>query len=200
MATLSISLAQPTPGTWTQADKAEIMTTLETSRNELLGLVSKLSDKQFFYRPTEQAWSANDIVEHLGLIEEGYVREFWWALAQPALPGSYSDSTKGGDDRAKAYATTPEKSKARGTNLPLNRFCTKATCIHIFNTARNQSVDFFTQNAGLNMRRYFIFRKGSSGKRDIRDLHQQALWMIAHTVRHTNQLRQLLTDSKFPKD
>lgn len=195
----TISEAQTPAQRWTDTDKQTIMTALEKSRQDLLAAVKPLTEKQFFFRPDAKTWSPNDIVEHLGLIEEGYVREFWWALAQPTMPTSYRDSTAGGDQRANAYATAPQKSEARGTNLPHNRYCTKETGVRIFTIARDQSVDFFTKNGGLDMRGYYVFRKSGSGKRDFRDLHQQALWMIAHTVRHTNQLKQVLADPGFPK-
>jgi hypothetical protein len=184
---------------WSEADKKEIFTTLEQSRRELLNVVKPLSEKQFFYRLDDKSWSANDIVEHLGLIEEGYVREFWWALAQPEMPATYRDSTAGADQRMRDYATAPGKSEARGTNLPLNRYATKDVCVRIFNIARDQSIDFFTKNAGIDMRSYYVFRKNARGKRDIRDLHQNALMMIAHTIRHTNQLKRIITDPRFPK-
>lgn len=196
---LRVATAQ-TPGShWSEVDKQIVMTALETSRQELLAAVKPLTEKQFFFRPDAKTWSPNDIVEHLGLIEEGYIREFWWALAQPPMPASYRDSTAGGDQRANAYATAPQKSEARGTNLPHNRFCSKETCLNIFTIARDQSVEFFIKNGGLDMRGYYVFRKGGSGRRDIRDLHQQALWMIAHTVRHTNQLKQVVADPGFLK-
>ncbi|KAA9352715.1 DinB family protein [Larkinella humicola] len=192
-------LAQKPGERWSETDKNEIMTMLEQSRQELLNTVKPLTEKQFFYRLDEKSWSANDIVEHLGLIEEGYVREFWWALAQPTMPVSYRDSTAGADQRIRDYATSPNKSEARGTNLPLQRYTSKETCVRIFNTARDQSVEFFTKNATVDMRSFYVFRKSGSGKREIRDLHQNALMMIAHTVRHTNQLKQILTDPRFPK-
>ncbi|MGA0560419.1 DinB family protein [Larkinella sp. VNQ87] len=196
---IALVLAQKPGERWSETDKKEIMTMLEQTRQELLNTVKPLTEKQFFYRLDDKSWSANDIVEHLGLIEEGYVREFWWALAQPTMPASYRDSTAGADQRIRDYATSPTKGEARGTNLPLHRYADKATCVRIFNTARDQSVEFFTKNAGVDMRGFYVFRKGGSGKREIRDLHQNALMMIAHTIRHTDQLKRTLADARFPK-
>lgn len=192
--------AQPANAVWSAEDRREVMTALEATRKDLLDLIKPLSERQFFHRVGATGWSANDIVEHLGLVEEGYVREFWWALSQPPMPASYREATAGNDQKMRDYATSPEKSPARGTNLPLNRYASKEVCVRIFNNARDLSVEFFTKNSQEDLRGYFIFRKNSAGKREVRDLHQQALLMIAHTIRHTNQLRQLLADPRFPQE
>lgn len=84
-------------------------------------------------------------------------------------------------------------------DLPHNCFCSKETCVAIFNIARDQSVDFFTKNADVDMRGYYVSRKSGPGKHEIRDLHQQALWMISQTVRHTNLLKRILADTRFLK-
>lgn len=184
---------------WTTEEKTSIMRSLDSTLDTLRALISPLSEKQFFYRPDSNTWSVNDIVEHLGLIEEGYVREFWWAISQPDMPASYQDSTKGGDGKAIAYATDPTKGHARGTNLPLNRYCDKQTCWRVLVAARGLSKDFFLRNSGLNLRAYYVFRKDASGKRDVRDLHQQALWMISHCIRHSDQIRRTINDPRFTK-
>jgi len=63
--------AQPANAVWSAEDRHEVMTALETTRKDLLDLVKPLSERQFFHRLDATGWSANDIVEHLGLIEEG---------------------------------------------------------------------------------------------------------------------------------
>ncbi|MET0463482.1 MAG: DinB family protein [Chitinophagaceae bacterium] len=183
---------------WTAEEKAFIMQSLDATLDSIYALISPLSEQQFFYRPDSNTWSVNDVIEHLGLIEEGYVREFWWATSQPEMPASYQDSTRGGDEKALAYATDPAKGHARGTNLPLKRYCDKQTCWKVLVTARGLSKDFFVRNSGINLRAYYVFRKDASGKRDVRDLHQQALWMLSHCIRHSEQIRKIINDPRFP--
>jgi len=177
-----------------------MITLLDSTHNELLKVVKTLTDSQFFYHIDTATWSANDIVEHLGLIDEGYVRELWFSLSQPAFPATYADSTKGGDEKALAYATQPEKGKARGTNLPSNRYCNKETCIRIFTEANDLAKQFFTANASKDLRRYFVFRVDGKGVRTIRDDHQLGLLLVAHRMRHIDQLKRIIMDSRFPKE
>lgn len=194
----SVATAQP-KRLYTSDDNQKILKLLDSTHNELIKAVASLSDSQFFYRVDADRWSANEIVEHLGLIDEGYTRELWFALSQPVFPESYTDSTKGGDEKAMAYATQPEKGKARGTNLPRNRYCNKETCVRIFSEANVLAKEFFTVNAGKDLRRYFIFRLDGKGTRTIRDTHQLGLLLVAHRIRHIEQLKRVLSDPGFPK-
>ncbi|MBB1285589.1 DinB family protein [Flavisolibacter sp. BT320] len=170
---------------------------LDSTHRELFSVANALSDSQFFYRIDTATWSANDIVEHLGLIDEGYVRELWFTLAQPGFPESYTDSTRGGDEKALAYATQPEKGKARGTNLPRNRYCNKQTCLRIFTDANDLAKEFFTVNASKDLRRHYVFRRDNKGVRTIRDAHQLGLLLVAHRMRHIDQLKKIVSDSRF---
>ena len=172
---------------------------LDSTHNELVKAVSALSESQFFYHIDSATWSANDVVEHLGLIDEGYVRELWFTLAQPSFPESYADSTKGGDEKAMAYATQPEKGQARGTNLPRNRYCNKETCVRIFTEANDLAKQFFIVNASKDLRRCFVFRIDGKGVRTIRDAHQLGLLLVAHRIRHTDQIKRIMMDARFPK-
>jgi hypothetical protein len=191
--------AQPTKRLYTNWENTRMMTLMDSTHTELLKVVKTLTDSQFFYRIDTDTWSANDIVEHLGLIDEGYVRELWFSLSQPAFPVNYVDSTKGGDEKALAYANQPEKGKARGTNLPRNRYCDKETCVRIFSEANDLAKQFFTENATKDLRRYFIFRVDSKGARTVRDTHQLGLLLVAHRMRHIDQLKRIIADSRFPK-
>ncbi len=183
---------------YTEQEHKKLLADLATSKQELLNAVKNLSETQFRFRPDSKTWSANDIVEHLGLVEEGYVRELWFSLAQPRYSDAYLDSTKGGDERAIAYATSETKGEARGTNLPRNRFCDKATCVRIFAETDDLVADFYVKNEKSDLRRIYIFRGKANGAHEVRDLHQFGLWLLAHRIRHTHQLKRVLADPAFP--
>ncbi|MGC4099779.1 DinB family protein [Ferruginibacter sp.] len=194
----SLSLAAQQKRLYTTAEQERILKLLDSTHDELVKVVSSLKEAQFFFHVDSITWSANDIVEHLGLIDEGYVRELWFTLAQPSFPESYLDSVKGGDEAALAYATQPEKGKARGTNLPRNRYCNKQTCVRVFSEANDLAKEFFTANASKDLRRYFIFRM-SNGVRTYKDAYQLGLLLVAHRMRHITQLKKIMADARFPK-
>lgn len=191
--------AQSSKRLYTQAENEKMLKLLDSTQNELVRLTATLKESQFFYHLDSNTWSANDIVEHLGLIDEGYVREMWFSLAQPRFSENYTDSTKGGDELALAYATQPEKGKARGTNLPRNRYCDKETCLRIFTGANELAKEFYKVNAAKDLRRFFIFRVSGSGVRTIRDIHQLGLLLVAHRIRHIDQMKKIIADSRFQK-
>lgn len=191
--------AQPATRLYTDTENARMIKLLDSTHGELLKIVKPLTESQFFYRLDTATWSVNDIVEHLGLIDEGYVRELWFTLSQPVFPANYVDSAKGGDEKALAYATQPEKGKARGTNLPRNRYCNKTTCVRIFTETNDLVQQFFSANANKDLRRYFIFRVDSKGVRTVKDVHQQGLLLVAHRMRHIEQIKRIIADDRFPK-
>jgi hypothetical protein len=193
------SEAQTAKRLYTKSENERILKLLDSTHHELVKVVQSLTNSQFFYHIDTATWSANDIVEHLGLIDDGYVRELWFTLAQPPFPASYADSTRGGDEKALAYATQPEKGKARGTNLPRNRYCTIQTCVLIFTEANELAKQFYTVNASKDLRRYFIFRIDGKGVRSIKDAHQLGLLLVAHRMRHIDQLKRIMADPRFPK-
>lgn len=192
-----ILAAQPAKRLYTSYDNEKMLRLLDSTHSELVKAVNALTDSQFFYHINPDTWSANDIIEHLGLIDEGYVRELWFSLSQPAFPANYEDSTKGGDEKAIAYATQPEKGKARGTNLPRNRYCNKETAVRIFTEANNLAKEFYTVNASKDLRRVYVFRVDSKGTRTIRDAHQLGLLLVAHRIRHLDQLKRIIGHAKF---
>lgn len=191
--------AQPKKQLYKPSENETMLRLLDSTNNALIELTNKLTESQFFHHIDSATWSPNDIVEHLGLIDEGYVREMWFTLSQPAFPESYTDSTKGGDEKAIAYATDPEKGKARGTNLPRNRYCNQQTCIRVFTETNELAKQFFATNASKDLRRYFIFRVDAKGKRTFKDVHQQGLLMVAHRIRHIEQLKRIVADARFLK-
>jgi hypothetical protein len=194
-----VPAAQPPKRWYKESENTRLLTLLDSTNNELLKTVNTLTEAQYFFHLDSATWSANDIVEHLGLIDEGYVRECWFTLSQPPYPESYVDSTAGGDEKAVAYASQPEKGKARGTNLPRNRYCNKETGVRIFIETNNMVKEFYTVNAGKDLRRYFIFRTDGKGTRTVRDLHQLGLLLVAHRRRHVDQLRRIIADAGFLK-
>lgn len=199
LASSLITAAQPVNRRYTQADNQKMQKLLDSTNYELVRLVNTLTDSQFYYRIDADAWSASDIAEHLSLIDEGYVREMWFTLSQPPFPANYVDSTKGGDEKALAYATQPEKGKARGTNLPRNRYCNKQISIRIFTETNDLAKEFFTVNASKDLRRFFIFRMDSKGVRTVKDAYQQGLLLVAHRMRHIDQLKRIIADARFPR-
>lgn len=199
---ISFSLAmkaQTTKRLYTSLDNTRMITLLDSTHDELIKIVLSLTSDQFSWHIDTATWSANEILEHLSLIDEGYTRELWFTLAQPTFPADYTDSVKGGDEKAWAYAYQPEKGKAKGTNIPRNRYCNKETCVRIFTEANVLAKEFFSVNADKDLRRYFIFRIDSQGIRSTRDIHQQGLLLIAHRIRHIAQLKRIIADARFPK-
>jgi hypothetical protein len=52
----------------------EIFTMLEKVRGKMLARVAELSDAEANFRPAPDAWTATEIVEHIGIVERGIIK------------------------------------------------------------------------------------------------------------------------------
>ena len=190
-------IAQPKTPVWTTMDRQNLMHNLQLSQDSLLKEVQDLNETQMHFKPDSSQWSVAQVLEHLGVYEE----LLYWDL----LNNQYTDErpdlvnkVKGIDSAMVAYATDPTKAQAPFTVQPLGRFQTKEQLINYFNRFRNEVIQLIDTTTA-DFRLHFIFRPESWGLWHLRDLHQYTLLWIAHTERHTNQIRRIKSNSDFPK-
>ena len=68
----------------TSEERAFVVELLERTRDDLLAVVEPLSEAQWNYRPSDEAWSIHLIVEHLGRVEISLLGQVELALGQTA--------------------------------------------------------------------------------------------------------------------
>lgn len=172
-------------------DKKLLLTLLQSSLDEITALVTNLTEEQFVQIPADSTWSAGQIVEHLSQIEDGFLREYFVAINIPPAD-SKAKIVYTTDSLMLAYESTPEKTKARGTNLPLNRYCHKADAIRILVSNRSETIRVITDEK-RDMRKVFTYRAKANQTFEARDMYQHFLLLAAHMKRHTIQLKKVLT-------
>ena len=69
----------------TSEERAFVVERLERTRDDLLAVVEPLSEAQWNYRPSDEAWSIHLIVEHLGRVEISLLGQVELALGQTAF-------------------------------------------------------------------------------------------------------------------
>lgn len=181
----SISVSQ-----WTETDRRQLKQLLQSSLDTLVTLIEPLSEEQFFHKKNDSSWSVAQIIEHLSQIEDGYIREYFVAINTP--PASQLVTIKTVTDSAMmAYETTPENTKARGTNLPLNRYCTKKDAIRILQESRAETLRVIDTET-KDLRTLFTYRKKGADEYEAKDLHQHFLLLVAHMKRHTLQAKKAI--------
>ena len=191
------SSAQIKQSVWTEKDRQFLLEGLQSSQNDLLIELKGLTEKQIHFKPDSTKWSISEVTEHLGIYDE----LLYWDLLNnqftPEMP-ELVEKVKGVDSVMIAYTNDPIKLKAPFVAQPLGRFQKKEDLISYFNRFRNEVINLVKETKA-DFRLHFIFRSEDAGVWHIRDLQQYTLLWIAHTRRHTNQIRSIKLYANYPK-
>lgn len=189
--------AQTKQSLWTEKDRQFLLEGLQSSQNDLLIELKGLTEKQIHFKPDSAKWSIAEVTEHLGIYDE----LLYWDLLNnqftPEMP-ELVEKVKGVDSVMIAYTNDPIKLKAPFVAQPLGRFQKKEDLISYFNRFRNEVINLVRETKA-DFRLHFIFRSEDAGVWHIRDLQQYTLLWIAHTKRHTNQIRSIKLYTSYPK-
>ena len=190
---------------WTDEERAQLVTGLETTLNELMSLALSVEDSLWYQKPGPAKWSPAEIIEHIILQDQAYYREIKVVSALPQMP-QYIQEVKENDKIFMDYATDPNKSTSDWDVTPTGRFCSKSDALSELNKVR-QKITELVKGSNADFRRVFTFRNIPEevmnknpefyGARKVRDLHQLVLNAIAHTSRHIAQFertKDILTD------
>ncbi len=190
--------AQSKPGRfWTEDQRKFLIAQLESSQRELVAEVEKLSEAQLHFRPDTAKWSVAQVVEHLAVQEEHLHWDLLYNQYTPEQP-ELARKAKRDDREFLAYATDAARGEAPWLALPLGRFRTKDELLAYFNRFRNQVIRYVSETP-TDFRVHFIYRPKEAGIWHRVDLHQYTLGFVAHTQRHTNQVRKIKAEPGFPQ-
>lgn len=189
--------AQSAQKRWTEQDRNALVLGLDSTQRNLAIEVSSLTETQLHFKPDSSQWSVAQVLEHLGIYEE----LLYWDLLNnqytPEMP-ELAAKVKGVDSIMIAYTNDPVKLKAPFVAQPLGRFQHMEELLAYFNRFRD-AVATLVKETPADFRLHFIFRSEDAGVWHIRDLQQYTLLWIAHTERHTNQIRRLKASPNFPE-
>lgn len=195
---LSGLTALKSQNSWAETDKTILLDGLIKTKSELLSEVEELDEYQISYKPNSNSWSIAEVLEHLAVYEEHLYWDLLYQQYTPERP-DLVETVKGNDNELLSYATDPAKGSAPWLAEPMGRFETKPELINYFNKFRDKVISLIKET-NTDFRLHFIYRQPTNSIWDIRDLHQYTLVWIAHTERHTNQIRRIKNSDDFPKN
>ncbi|GAB4039104.1 DinB family protein [Spirosoma gilvum] len=192
-----VSFAQTKHPLWSQKERQFLVEGLQTSQNDFSNELKGLTEKQIRFKPDSTKWSIAEVAEHLGIYDE----LLYWDLLNnqytPEMP-EWVEKVKGVDSVMLAYTNDPVLLKAPFVAQPLGRFTRKEDLIAYFNRFRNEVINLVKETKA-DFRLHFIFRSEDAGVWRVRDLQQYTLLWIAHTQRHTNQIKSIKAYANYPK-
>lgn len=192
-----ISFGQTKDPVWTEQERQTLLEGLQSSQNDLLSEVNGLTKKQIRFKPDSATWSVAEVVEHLAVYDELLYWDLLNKQYSPEMP-EWVEKVKGLDSLMIAYTDDPAKLKAPFIAQPLGRFENEKDLIAYFNRYRNELIKLIRETK-TDFRLHFVFRSKDAGVWRVRDLQQYTLLWIAHTQRHTNQIRRVKARPNYPR-
>jgi DinB superfamily len=172
----------------TTLERERLLAHLELTASWLEGEVSGVTRAQLEFRPSADAWSIMQVLDHLVVVAPIYWRDLQTALKSPVKAGaswmSDADVLWYGLDRTR-------REKAIPTEVPKGQQRDLRDVLDEYRTHHNRLVEYIkTTNDDLRSR--FVERQRC-------DAYQWALLISTHEQRHILQIREIKAHPKFPR-
>jgi hypothetical protein len=183
-------------GEYSGSDRQALLQHLSNSRAALSATLETITQEQSTFKPDSKTWSVIEVIEHLYLTED-----FLRGIATDAMAKTQPvpDTEKLPDpsemDRTilQGIADRRQKAQAPEQAVPKDQFRNRDEAFTAF-AQRRQKTEEWVREAKQDLRRYRI--QSPVGTLDV---HQWMLMLSAHTIRHTQQIEELMRHEMFPK-
>ncbi len=124
---------------WTEKDRQYLVSELERSQKEVREEVDQITDEQWHFKPSHEAWSIGQVIEHLGLYERIFLQEAWLGTEIPPQPEYYEESLT--DSIYLSWMAENTGHQAPENAIPMG-FMKGKDNLHFFNFGRDNILHF----------------------------------------------------------
>ena len=179
--------AVPAGAQITDLERQRLIAHLQMTASWLEDEVSALSTEQVTFRPSPNAWTILDVLDHLVVVGEIYWKDL--QAAKPVITGRAGmmndvDVLWYGIDRT-------NRETAIGTEVPSRKLRDVATGLAGYRRQHTRLLEY-ARTTRDDLRRRFVERQNS-------DAYQWALLISTHDQRHILQIREIKSHAKYPK-
>jgi hypothetical protein len=176
---------------YTADEKTEVIRRLDQVGDALMEAVNGLSEAQTKFKPTPEAWSVAEIVEHLAIVEGRILGRVSDLLAS-ALP---APEAKGEDADGVVFERVLDRTrKAMAPDFAHPKGQPLANSLEQFTVTRQRILDL-VQSAPPNFRHY----SSPHPRFGPLDSHQWLITLAGHCSRHTQQIAETKAAPGFPQ-
>ena len=191
--TVPAVVAQASDGRITKEERNYLLTLLQSSESSLISSINGLTQAQWTFKPSPDAWSIQECAEHLILAEDLIFSESQKVLTTAPVP-RLANATGDGDRLiVEQMEDRSKKAKAPKVLQPADKFPTPGSAVKEFQVRRNKTIAYVetTQDP-------LRIHVGDGPSGSPADVYQFLLEMAAHTVRHTNQIHEVKSAFGYP--
>lgn len=185
----------PTPIVFTEKDREFAIKYMNETKADYLEQLKALSDAQLNFRAAEGRWTIAEIAEHITVVEEALFDWMTVGRFKPSTPKCDSPF-RVADGMVLAAITNRSpgrRAQAPEQVRPNGRWKTVADLSASFEKRRDATIDFMKNNKA-DLRNVF----GPSPLGTV-DGFQQMIFIIGHSERHLDQLKEVKADKNYPK-
>jgi hypothetical protein len=176
------ALAEPV----SERDRQRVLAHFAMTDAWLASEVAGLSAAQQAWRPSPDAWSVTDVVEHLAVAEAQYWKQLQDSLSQPL-----GQKSGVGDDTILWYGIDRgNRARTGEARVPTGRYMRVGDALEAF-AAQRQAMRTFAATTKEDLR-------GRLLKESTMDVYQWLLMISSHSQRHILQVREIKASKAFP--
>jgi hypothetical protein len=172
----------------TPIERQRVVAHLEMTSAWLLDEVSGLSAAQLAFRPSPDAWSILQVLDHLVVVGPIYWKDLQAAVAAPPRPGASMNTDTDllwyGIDRG-------NREKAIPGEVPKGEVRSLAAALAAYRRDHARVVDY-ARTTSDDLRAHYVPRQGC-------DAYQWLLLISTHEQRHVLQIREIKQHPSFPR-
>ncbi len=178
----------------TAEERAFVVELLERTRDDLLTVIDPLTDVQWDYRSSTDAWSIGLIVEHLGRVEASLLRQVERVLDQTASE-DWANGVGAKDALiVESLQDRSERRDAPGHAVPTGGVA-RAEALAEFSRRRARSLEFATTTDAPLRAHHLDHHRPMYGALDA---YQWLLYIPMHHQRHLAQIAEIRAAPGFP--
>lgn len=192
---LMLTTAMAQPKTLTPQEREKAVQLLQSTEKGVFEAIKSLNEEQLNFKPAADQWSVAECLKHIAAAEKEL-----WAMAAPALTQAPNPEKKSSlifkTDKAlvQAVEDRSHKSKTFAALEPANSpYRTLPEALTAFKASRAKLIAF-VQTTQTDLRNHILSLPVGTF-----DTYQFVLLIAAHTDRHTQQLKEVMTNVNFPK-
>lgn len=178
---------------WTERDKVMLLKELERTKQEIVTETNSLTNEQWHFKPSKEAWCIAQVVEHLGIYERLFLQEAWIATELPPEPQYYVSTLI--DSTYLSWMAESQSHNAPENAIPLGYMKGKDN-LSYFTFGRDLIINFITKT-DKDLKVHFTPRAGEPNNR--RSIHGLFVVHYGHTDRHLRQIMKIKSHSNYPK-
>ena len=166
-----------------------LLTHLEASRKAFLDEVAGLTPERCAVRPSTDAWSILEVVEHIATVEIGILEVFRTRLFAQPCPPEYKAQTAGKDQLVvDAMKDRTRRRISPDLVKPAGRWPDAPSALQAFDRARIALMELLREER-RDLRNYCAPHPALKAL----DGHQWILFIVSHTERHREQIAEMKT-------